>query len=315
MDPSERATTNTARPRKAGAEGFLMFLAVSPFIALTFVFSYFPLYGWAYAFFDFRPPLRLSQCDFVGLRWFAFLVSSPAQVGQIVEVLRNTFVMSGLGFLTSFLPILFALFLSEIRSPWYRKGVQTLTTLPNFISWVMVYSLAYALFSSSGMVNHLLLSLGLIQRPLPFLSSDANTWLSMCLWSIWKNLGWGAILYLAAMAGINPELYEAATADGAGRFRLMWHITIPGLLPTYVVLMLLSVANLLNNGMEQYYVFQNAFNVRHIQVLDLFVYNLGIGAGSYSLATVVSMLKSLVSVTLLLVVNALSKTLRGESVI
>lgn len=312
---SKAMESGTQIGRKKPGMGMKLFLMASPFLALTFLFAYYPLYGWVYAFFDFRPPLKLSQCEFVGFRWFTMLISSPAQVKQILEVMRNTFAMSGLGILTSWLPIAFAIFLTEIRASRYKKLVQILTTLPNFISWVMVYSMAFALFSSDGMFNHLLMNLGLTDKPILFLTSDKHTWLAMCLWGIWKGLGWSAILYLASIASIDQELYEAARVDGAGRFRLMWHITIPGLLPTYTVLLLLGVANLLNNGMEQYYVFQNAFNMSHIQVLDLYVYNLGMGSGSYSLATVVSMLKSIVSVSLLLAVNSLSKLLRGETII
>ena len=308
------ANGNTMKKRKS-REGIKLLLMASPFIILVFLFSYYPLYGWIYAFFDYRPPLKLFQCVYVGFHWFKTLVSSPMRVRQILEVLRNTFAMSGLGILTSWLPIAFAVFLSEMRATRFKKSVQILTTLPNFISWIMVYSMAFAVFSSDGMLNRLLMTLKITDKPILFLTSDSHTWLAMCLWGIWKGLGWGAILYLASIAGIDQDLYEAARVDGAGRFRLIWHITVPGLLPTYTVLLLLGVANLLNNGMEQYYVFQNSFNMAHIQVLDLYVYNVGMGSGSYSLATVVSMLKSIVSVTLLLTVNGLSRILRGETII
>ena len=151
------------------------------------------------------------------------------------------------------------------------------TTLPNFISWVLVYSVAFSLFSNTGMVNNIGQALGLLDAPVRFLDTDNNTWLKMTLWSNWKGLGWGAIMYIAAISGIDPELYEAAKVDGAGRFRLMWHITVPGLLPTFTVLLLLQIAGFLNNGFDQYYVFQNSFNREHIQVLDLYVYNIALG--------------------------------------
>ena len=137
----------------------------------------------------------------------------------------------------------------------------------------------------------------------------------MTAWGTWKGLGYGAILYLAAMSGIDPELYEAAKIDGAGRFRQMWHITVPGLAPTYMLLLLLNVANFLNNGFDQYYIFSNAFNAAYIQVLDLYVYNLGLAQGSYSLATAVNMMKSIVSVVMFLGMNGLSKILRGNSIV
>ena len=174
--------------------------------------------------------------------------------------------------------------------------MQTLTTLPNFISWVLVYSVAFSLFTDSGMVNTLLQNMGIITSPIKFLDSDAHTYLWMTLWNLWKGLGWGAIMYLSAIAGIDEELYEAAKVDGANRFQLMKNITLPALMPTFFVLLMMSVANFLNNGMDQYYVFQNAFNKAHIQVLDLYVYNIGMTGNSLSLATAISMLKSVISV-------------------
>jgi len=229
--------------------------------------------------------------------------------------MKNTFAMSLLGIATSFLPIGFAVFLNEIHCKWFKNLVQTLTTLPNFISWVMVYSVAFSLFTDSGMVNTFLMNQGLIMAPIKFLDSDVHTYLWMTLWNLWKGLGWGAIMYLAAITGIDAELYEAARVDGANRFQLMKSITLPSLLPTFFVLLMLAVANFLNNGMDQYYVFQNSFNKTHIQVLDLYVYNIGMTGSSLSMATAISMLKSLVSVTLLLIVNFVSKKTRGESII
>ncbi len=290
-------------------------LLVLPFIVLCFLFSYFPLHGWIYAFYDYKPPLALSQCEYVGFQWFEMLFGNKTQVAQMVQVLQNTFAMSLLGIATSMLPMLFAIFLNEIKCKWFKNVVQTLTTLPNFISWVLVYSVAFCLFSNTGMVNTVLQNLGAITEPIKFLDSDSHTWLAMLLWNTWKGLGWGAIMYLASITGIDPELYEAARVDGANRFQLMRHITFPELLPTYFVLLMMSVANFLNNGMDQYYVFQNSFNKEHIQVLDLYVYNIGMTGSSLSLATAISMLKSLISVTLLIIVNVVSKKTRGESII
>lgn len=301
--------------KKENAQGKRMFLYILPFLLLSFAFSYFPLHGWAYAFFDYKPPLKLSQCEFVGFQWFEMLFANPTQVSQIMKVMANTFAMSGLTLATSFLPVIFAIFLSEIKCKWFKNFVQTFTTVPNFISWVMVFSVAFSLFTNTGMVNTFLMNAGIISTPIKFLDGDSHTWLSMLLWASWKGLGWGSIMYLAAIAGVDQELYEAARVDGAGRFRLMRHITLPALLPTFFVLLMLSVANFLNNGLDQYYVFQNSFNKEHIQVLDLYVYNVGMTGRSPSLATAIGMLKSLVSVTLLFVVNFVSKKTRGESII
>jgi len=293
----------------------LMFISIVPFLILSVAFSYFPLHGWLYAVYDYIPPLKLSQCDFVGFKWFNMLFSNSTQLSQLMKVMRNTFAMSGLTLATSVLPVGLAILLSEIKCKWFKKVVQTMTTLPNFISWVMVFSVAFSLFSSTGMVNSFMQNMGWITSPTKFLDSDANVWLSMILWSTWKGLGWGSIMYLAAISGIDQELYEAARVDGASRLNLMRHITLPALLPTFFVLLMLAIANFLNNGLDQFYVFQNSFNKDHIQVLDLYVYNVGITGRSPSLATAIGMMKSIVSVTLLVIVNFASKKTRGETII
>ena len=304
------------KPKKKKLDqGKRMFLYMLPFLLLCFAFSYFPLHGWIYSFYDYKPPLKLSQCNFMGLRWFKMIFGNPAQVRQLFIVMRNTFAMSFLNIATSVLPLFFAVFLIEIKCKWFRKMVQTLTTIPNFISWVLVYAVAFCLFSNTGMVNTVLQNLGVILKPIKFLDSDSHTYIAMLLWSTWKGLGWGAIMYLASIAGIDQEMYEAARVDGAGRFQLMRYITLPELMPTYFVMLMLSVANFLNNGMDQYFVFQNAFNKAHIQVLDLYVYNIGMTGSSLSLATAISMLKSLISVTLLMAVNGISKKIRGVSLV
>lgn len=304
------------KPKKKKLDqGKRMFLYMLPFLLLCFAFSYFPLHGWIYSFYDYKPPLKLSQCNFMGLRWFKMIFGNPAQVRQLFIVMRNTFAMSFLNIATSVLPLFFAVFLNEIKCKWFRKMVQTLTTIPNFISWVLVYAVAFCLFSNTGMVNTVFQNLGVILKPIKFLDSDSRTYIAMLLWSTWKGLGWGAIMYLASIAGIDQEMYEAARVDGAGRFQLMRYITLPELMPTYFVMLMLSVANFLNNGMDQYFVFQNAFNKAHIQVLDLYVYNIGMTGSSLSLATAISMLKSLISVTLLMAVNGISKKIRGVSLV
>jgi putative aldouronate transport system permease protein len=175
--------------------------------------------------------------------------------------------------------------------------------------------IAFSLFSTSGLVNTTLHDWGLITVPMKFLDTDQHVWLTMLAWSLWKGLGWGAIMYLAAIAGIDQSLYESARIDGANRFQLMRYITFPQLMPTYVVLLILSIASILNNGMEQYFVFQNAFNREHIQVLDLYVYNIGMTGNSLSMATALSMLKSLISLALLIAANAIAKRARGTSII
>ena len=318
MTRAKKSSTSSGKAKRKdrnAAEGKKLFLLILPFLILTFMFSYFPLHGWIYAFYDYRAPLKLSQCQFVGLKWFKTLFSNSTQVAQLIQVMKNTFAMSLLGIATSFLPVLFAVFLNEIKCKWFKNLVQTLTTLPNFISWTLVYAVAFSLFSTTGMANSVLEHLGLITEPIKFLDSGDHIWLKMILWSTWKGLGWGAIMYLAAIAGIDQEMFEAAKVDGAGRWAIIKNITIPSILPTYFVMLMLSIANFLNNGMDQYYVFQNSFNKASIQVLDLYVYNIGMTGKSLSLATAIGILKSAVSVTLLWIVNFASKKTRGETIV
>ncbi|WP_438449314.1 ABC transporter permease subunit [Gorillibacterium sp. sgz5001074] len=291
------------------------FLYILPFMMMLGVFAYYPLYGWVYAFFDYMPPIPLSESPFVGFKWFHSLIENQVKIDQLLKVIKNTFGMSGMSLLFSWLPMIFAIFLAEIKAVRFRKFIQTVTTLPNFISWVLVYSLAFSMFSSEGVVNGLLKQLGLIDSPVLLLQNSDHVWLAMWMWTTWKALGWSAILYIAAIMGIDDSLYEAAYVDGATRMQVIRHVVLPSMLPTYFVLLMLQIASFLNNGLEQYFVFQNAFNKDSIQVLDLYVYNLAMGGGSYSVSVAISMLKSLISVVLLFSVNGLSKWVRGESII
>ncbi len=315
MKKNKTAAKSVSSERMKDKRGIKYFLWILPFLVLVFLFSYFPLHGWIYSFFDYKPPRSLANCDFVGLQWFKMLFTNKTQVTQLIQVMKNTFAMSLLGIATSILPVGFAIFLNEIKCKWFKTFVQTFTTLPNFISWVLVYSVAFSLFSSNGMVNTILQNIGVITEPLKFLDSDSHTYLWMLLWNTWKGLGWGAIMYLASIASIDQELYEAASIDGANRFQLIKNITLPALMPTFFIMLMLAISNFLNNGMDQYFVFQNSFNKEHIQVLDLYVYNIGMTGSSYSLATAISMMKSIVSVALLTIVNLVSKKTRGESII
>lgn len=298
---------------------YRLFLMLMPFLALAGVFCYLPLWGWRYAFFDYKVGDTLSMDNFVGFKWFTQLFKNPATVRDIIRVLKNTLAMSGLGILTSWLPMAFAIFLCEIKNMKFRRVVQTLTTVPNFISWVLVYALAIAIFSTDGFINEFAKSIGLLAKNADghnFLMGDHFTWVKMWAWGTWKGVGWSAIIYISGIAGIDQQLYEAATVDGAGRFQKMWHITVPGLLPTFFVLLLMAVAAVLSNGLDQYLVFCTPQNKNHIEVLDLYVYNLGLGSGgSIPLSTVVGMFKSVISVILLFGANSLSKALRGESIV
>lgn len=294
---------------------YKLFLMLLPFLALVFAFSYLPLYSWRYAFYDYSAGGTLSAENFVGLKWFKTLIQNEAYAKRLLNVLKNTLAMSGLGILTSWVPMVFAIFLTEVRSSRFKRVVQTFTTIPNFISWVLVYAIAFAIFNTDGFINTLLTNITGEAYSIQFLANADHMWIKMLLWGMWKGVGWSAIIYISGISGIDQSLYEAATVDGAGRFRKMWNITVPMLLPTYVVMLVMSIAGVLSNGMDQYLVFTNANNKDVIEVLDLYVYNLGIGNGSIPLSTVVGMAKSVVSIALLCIANTVSKWIRGTSVV
>lgn len=297
-------------------EKYRLFFMFLPVLALSFVFAYLPIYGWRYAFYNAKAGDELTSEIFVGFQNFVSLANNPGIRMDILKVLRNTLIMSGLGIATSWLPIAFAIFLAEVRSSKFQRGVQTLTTIPNFLSWVLVYAVALSLFATDGLLNNMInLVSGAKVSNTNYLNNADHTWLKMLLWGTWKGLGWSAIIYVAGIAGIDQQLYEAAKVDGANRFQCIWHITVPGLMPTYMVMLLMSVAGILSNGMEQYLVFSNPYNGDVIQVLDLYVYNMGIGNNQLSISTVVGILKSVVGIVLLFGANGISKAIRGESII
>ncbi len=289
----------------------LMMMAL-PCIVLVVLFSYVPLFGWTYAFIRFQPGKGIFQSQFIGLANFARIFSSS----EIVPVLRNTLVLSFMGLALTPVPALFAIILSEMKNRYFRSIIQTTTTFPNFISWIIVYSISMIIFSvDDGFLNQLLLHTGLTRQPLNLLGSSNAVWFLQTGINLWKGLGFNSIIYFAAISGIDTELYDAAAVDGAGRFRRIWHIKIPGILSTYLVLLLLSVGSILNNGFEQYYVFYNPLVHSHIQVLDLYVYKIGMEGGDYSFSTAVGIFKTAVSVTLLFSVNMLARKTSDHSIL
>ena len=306
-------------PKKSASavqrDGVKLFFMLLPCLIFVFIFSYLPLWGWSYSFFNYKPGKALLDCEFVGWDHFTRLFGNPVLRRQLMMVLRNTLAMAGLGVLFSPLTPVFAICMSELTNRRYRKIVQTLTTLPHFISWTIMYSLVFFMLNvNTGFINNLLLQTGVLDQPVNFLVSQDHVWLTMQGYGLWKGLGWGAIVYMAAIAGIDQELYEAAMIDGAGRLQRIWYITVPGLVETYFVLLIISFGNFLNTGMEQYYVFQNAMNQDYIQVLDLYVYNQGIKSGQVSYATAIGTMKSLIALVLFTFANILSKKVRGTSV-
>ncbi|MBE5866483.1 MAG: sugar ABC transporter permease [Lachnospiraceae bacterium] len=291
-----------------------LFLYVLPGLIIVFLFNYFSIWGWLFAFFQYKPGKSVFECEFVGWKNFATLFGNKVMRNNLFRVLKNTFGIHMLGYIFTPLPMFFAIFLNEIKNVKFKKVVQTLTTLPHFIGWVVVYSLATTLFSPNGLVNNLGIQWGLLDAPVNFLASDKHVWITQVLWQQWKGLGWSAIIYFAAIAGIDQELYEAAMVDGAGKLRRIWYITIPHLIPTYFTLLIMSIGNFLNTGYDQFLTFGNALNKDYIEVLDLYVYNLGIGGGQISYSVAVGIMKSFVAFILFAFANFISKKVRGTSV-
>lgn len=293
-------------------ESYKLFLYVLPCLIFIFIFKYLPLWGWSYAFFQYKPGRSLFDCAFVGLQNFTALFGNPIMRDNLLRVLRNTFGIQLLNYLLMPVPMLFAIFLSEIKSTKFQKAVQTLTTLPHFISWVIMFSLATSLFGNSGVVNSVLARFG--AEGINILTTNSHVWLIQALLGLWKSLGWSAIIYFAAITGLDQEVYEAAMVDGASRWQKIRYITIPLLIPTFFVLLIMGIGNFLNSGIDQFLAFGNAMNKEYIEVLDLYVYNLGIGNGQISFSVAVGMMKSLVAVVLFACANFASKKIRGTSV-
>lgn len=294
-------------------ERYKLFLYVLPCLIFIFIFKYLPLWGWSYAFFQYKPGRSLFSCKFVGWQNFTALFGNPVMRSNLLHVLRNTFGIQFLNYLLMPLPMLFAIFLSEIKNTKFQKAVQTLTTLPHFISWVIMFSLATSLFGGSGVINSVLSKMG-VEQGLNILTTDQHVWLIQALLNLWKSLGWNAIIYFAAITGIDQSVYEAAMVDGASRWQKIRYITIPLLIPTFFVLLIMSIGNFLNSGIDQFLAFGNAMNKEYIEVLDLYVYNLGIGNGQISFSVAVGMMKSIVAVVLFAIANFASKKIRGTSV-
>ena len=276
---------------------------------MVLMFNYIPIGGWIISFYDYRPGRPLFDNQWVGFKFFELFFTDR----KVLQVIQNTLIFSAISFCTSPLPMIFAICLNEIQSAKFRKVAQTVTTLPHFVSWVIVYSLFFALFSVDGVVNEVLKLLGSDVQTNVLQNNDI-VYLFQTLVGQWKGLGWGAIIYIAALAGIDQELYEAAAIDGAGRFKSAIHITLPGIMPTFITLLMLNISNLINTGYEQYYVFKNSVTYDKLEVLDLYIYKQGLQLFDYSYSTAVGMVKSVISIVLLTCANVLSKKVRGNSI-
>lgn len=269
--------------------------------------------GWSISFFKYYPGIPFSKLQFMGLKNFiAFFSYSD----QVLNVMLNTFTLSGLIILTLPVPVIFAILLNELNSKYLKKVIQTVSTIPYFISFVLLYLAFVTILSpSDGMLNVLLMRLHVINTPLNVINNAKLAWWLQTFVYLFKNAGYSAILYLSAISSIDPQLFDAAEVDGAGRFRKIIHIILPGITSTFVVLLVLSMGNILSGGgFEQYYVFGNAMVLDKLDVLDTYTYRIGIVQSNYSFGTAMSMLKSILSVALLLSANFIVKRVRGSSI-
>ncbi|MBB6635470.1 ABC transporter permease [Cohnella thailandensis] len=269
------------------------------------VFRYFPMYGVVIAFKDYS-----FNDGILGSYWadpwnkhFLTFIHSP-YFGQL---LTNTLLISVYKLLFGMLPpILMALLLNECRIRWFKSLVQTLTYMPHFLSWVIIYGIVLALLSqNSGLVNHWIEEAG--GQSIPFLTSTTYFRSLLVSSEIWQNLGWGAIIYLAAMAGIDPTLYEAARVDGASRLRMIWHITLPGIRSVIVMLLILRLGHMLDAGFEQIYIMYNIQVYPVADILDTWVFRTGLQQLNFSLASAVGLFKAAIGLVLVLVSNRIAK--------
>ena len=274
-----------------------------------FFFNIVPMFGIVIAFEDYNPMSGLWHSDFVGMENFAYLFS----MSDCKRVIINTLVIAVAKLILNIIvPLAFALLLNEIRQVKFKKAVQTIVYLPHFLSWAIIGSVAMTMFRpNSGLVNILLTNLGVISEGIPFLNEKWHWAVTYLLIGVWQTMGWGTILYLAAITGINGELYEAAMIDGANRWKRMWHITLPGIKSTVVTLLILNLGRVMGSNLERLTALENS-QVKDFQYqLAVYIYNKGIGAGKFSAATAVGLFQSLIGLILVLLSDKFAKKL-GE---
>jgi putative aldouronate transport system permease protein len=269
-------------------------------IVFLFIFAYIPMYGLQIAFREYNILKGLEGAAFTGIKYFKEFFQDV----NLPNVLRNTLFINLLGLALGFpMPLLLALFLNELRSDAFKRTAQTISYLPHFLSWVIFGGLALEILSPGGIINTALVRIGILERTVNFIGAADKFYIIINVLSVIKTMGYGSILYVAAISGIDQEMYEAAYIDGCGRFGRMRHITIPMIMGTIVIMLIFQVSAILNTGVEHIMVLQNAMNISHSETLDTYVYKIGIGRSRFSYATAVGLLKSAVSVLLLLGAN------------
>ena len=268
------------------------------------IFCYLPLAGWVMAFQNYKPKDGLFHSAFVGLDKFKQLFSDDT----FIRVIRNTLGMGVINLVVTFVAaIVFAILLNEVKSNGGKKTVQTISYLPHFLSWIIVTGILHDALSSTGIINELLLKLHILDQPLNFFAHPKYFWPIVAFANVWKETGWNAIIYLSAITAIDPSLYEAANMDGAGRWARIRYVTLPGIKPTIMILLLMNVGNVLNAGFEIQYLLGNGLVKSVSETIDIYVLKWGISQNDFSSGTAAGIFKSFVSIVLILIANQIAK--------
>ena len=268
------------------------------------IFCYLPLAGWVMAFQNYKPKDGLFHSAFVGLDKFKQLFSDDT----FIRVIRNTLGMGVINLVVTFVAaIVFAILLNEVKSNGGKKTVQTISYLPHFLSWIIVTGILHDALSSTGIINELLLKLHILDQPLNFFAHPKYFWPIVAFANVWKETGWNAIIYLSAITAIDPSLYEAANMDGAGRWARIRYVTLPGIKPTIMILLLMNVGNVLNAGFEIQYLLGNGLVKSVSETIDIYVLKWGISQNDFSIGTAAGIFKSFVSIVLILIANQIAK--------
>lgn len=286
---------------------------ISAFILLWLaIICYYPMYGLIIAFKYYVPGRPFFSAKWVGFKYFSqFLTSRDFPI-----VMRNTLAISGLNILFGFpAPILLALLLNELKSKRYKRVVQTISYLPHFISWVVAASLLFSILNSEGFLNKILVRVGLLSAPVNWLSTGKYFWGILTVANIWKGVGFSSIIYLSAIAGIDEELYQAGAVDGLSRAGSIWHITLPGIRTTIVLLGILQIGSILNAGFQQQLLLGTTQTRKYYEVIDTYAYKYGVQNNNYSYGTAVGLMKGVISVSLVLAANRISKKVMDIAVL
>ena len=269
-----------------------------------FVFYYLPLAGWTMAFQNYKPKDGILHSQFIGLEKFKMLFSDAT----FLRVIRNTLAMGVINLVVTFVTaIAFAILLNEIKSKGGKKVVQTISYLPHFLSWIVVTGILHDMLSGTGIINEVLMNTNIISQPINFFAHEKYFWPLVAFANVWKETGWNAIIYLAAITSIDPSLYEAAAIDGAGRWGKIKYVTLPGIRPTIIILLLMNVGNVLNAGFEIQYLLGNGLVQNVSQTIDIYVLKWGISQGDYAIGTAAGIFKSVVSIILIVAANQIAK--------